>query len=410
MYQVDLEKVRSSSHSNYIRMTQEFRMAKGWSIFIYLFAPIIITLFAFLGIIPFMTEEFSLLAAWILVPVSAGMVAFMVYGVLSTYKGRLIIQEDKIVEIGVFYNLELLIEDIKGFRSDQNNFYFIPKDKSSKRIKITQHVGNKSDLTDWMFTNFENVEVIEGAREVEDILANKEFGDTTEKRKSKLKQARLVAMMLNAVGTVLGILLFFYPYPYDLLTMAALIYPIFILASLHFFKGIIRIDQKNASGYPSIIYGLLFTGGTLALRSLLDFEILDYRNFWLPAVSITGVVALVMFSMTFEFKFKKTVDYFSAVFLVGFLFMYSYGGIINYNCIYDDSQAAVYSSEILDMRISTGKMTTYYVELNPWGPETEIEEVSISEELYKELVVGETVNLYLHEGKVNIPWFLLAKK
>ena len=147
----------------------------------------------------------------------------------------------------------------------------------------------------------------------------------------------------------------------------------------------------------------------LALRSLLDFEILEFSNFWFPAISITVVTSLVVFSVTSEFNFKKTADYLIATLIMGYLFVYSYGGIINYNCFYDKSDPQIFTSEILDMRISSGKITSYYIELKPWGAETEIDEVSISKGLYEMLVVGEMVNVSLKEGTMGIPWFSVAK-
>lgn len=391
-------------------MNQEFKTAKGWSIFIYIFTPLLIALFVFLGIVPFMGDEFIWWLALMLVPVSIGMTLFMVYGLISTFKGRLIIHSDRIVEIGVFKNKELELSNIKGYRSDQNYTYIIPIDADFKSIKVSQYIGNKNIFNKWLFTNFQDVDVIESTKDVESILSNEEFGRTTEEREDKLKRARIVARTLTILGVLLTALLFFYPSPYELVTLAALIFPTLILASLHFFKGLIRIDQKNNSGYPSIIYGLIFPGMALALRSFMDFDILEYSNFWLPTISVTVVTSLIMFSTTSELKFKKAADYVTVVSLVGFVFVYSYGGIINYNCIYDDSQSEVFSSEITDMRISTGKTTSYYIELKPWGPVAETEDVSISKGLYESLGVGESVNIYLQNGKMNIPWFSVSKQ
>jgi hypothetical protein len=130
----------------------------------------------------------------------------------------------------------------------------------------------------------------------------------------------------------------------------------------------------------------------------------------MPASAITLVTCLIMYSTTSELKFKKAVDYFTAFSLVGFVFVYTYGGIINYNCVYDNSQSELYSSEITDMHINSGKSTTYHIELKPWGPVTKDEDVSISKSLYERLAVGDSVNIYLMEGKMNIPWFTIAER
>lgn len=391
-------------------MSQEFKTAKGWSIFIYLVTPFLIALFVFLGVMPFTSDEFSWSWGLVLVPISIGMTLLMIYGVVSTYKGKLIIHSDKVVEIGVFKNKELELSNIKGYRTDQNYTYLIPKTADPKHIKVSQYIGNRDAFNRWLYINFQDVDTIESALEVEEILANQEFGRTVEDREDKLKRARLVSRTLNVIGSILAAILFFYPRPYDLVTLIALIFPVFILVSLRLFRGLIRMDQKNNSGYPSIIYGLILPGMALALRSFIDFDILEYSNFWLPAIAVTVVNSLVIFSSTTELKFTKKADYVTVISVLAFVFVYSYGAVINYNCIYDESQPEIYSSEILDMRIDSGKTTLYYIELEPWGPVTENEEVSISKSLYQRLRVGESVNIYLMNGKMNIPWFSVEEQ
>lgn len=390
-------------------MNQEFRTARGWSIFIYLFTPLLIALFVFLGIMPFMADELNWMLILVLVPMSIGTTLFMLYGLISTFKGKLIIHSDRVIEIGVFKNKELELSNIKGYRADQNYTYLVPKDADSQTIKVSQYIGNRNTFNQWIYSNFQDVDMIESVSEVQDILANEEFGRTVEERGDKLKRARIVAGTINTVGGLLGAILFFYPRPYELVTLCALIVPVLILTSLHLFKGLIRIDQKSNSGFPSIIYGLIFPGMALALRSFMDFDILEYSNFWLPTFAVTIATSLIMFSTTSELKFKKAADYVTVISIVGFVFIYSYGGIINYNCIYDNSQPEVYSSKISNMRISTGKSTSYYIELRPWGPVTENQEVGISKGLYERLEVGKSVNIYLMPGKMNIPWFSVTE-
>lgn len=390
-------------------MAQEYRTAKGWSIFTYIFTPFLIALFVCVGIMPFMIGEFSWWLVVLLVPTSIGMAMFMIYGLLSTYKGKLIIHSDKVIEIGVFKDQQLELSNIKGFRIDRNYAYLIPKNDESKVIKVSHFIENKSTFDQWLYANFLDVDIIEGAREIEEIMANEQFGTTVDEREGKLKRARVVARLLNVMGSLLAALLFFYPRPYGLLTLIALILPVFILASLHFFKGLIRIDQKSNSGFPSIFYGLIFPGMALAFRSYMDFDILEYRNLWLPTIAITIATSLIMISSTSEIKFKKAADYANVVSIVIFVFVYSTGAIINYNCFYDNSQPEHFSSEILNMRISTGKSTTYYVELASWGLATESDEVSISKSLYNQLEIGKSVNIYLMQGKLNIPWFEISR-
>ena len=391
-------------------MRQEYKMSKGWSIFVYLFAPVLIAVSVYLGVMPFTFDAFDWLMVVVLVPLSVGMTVMMIYGVLSTYKGKLIIHSDRVEEIGVFKNTVLELSDIKGYQSDQNYIYLIPKTTVAKRIKISQYIGKKREFHQWLNTNFQDVETLESEQDVEAILANEAFGRTMEEREDQLKRARRVAQTLNIMAGILALTLFFYPVYYELTTLLALVFPIFILISLHMFKGLIHIDQKKNSGYPTLAYSIIFPSVTLALRSLLDFDILEYKNLWLSATVITVVVSLALFTATNEIKFKKKGDFATVFFVMAFVFVYAYGGVVNYNCLYDTSQPEPYVSEVVDRRVSTGKTTSYYVEVAPWGPVTATDEVSVTEDLYNQLAVGDAVNIYLMEGKLGIPWFEIHKK
>jgi hypothetical protein len=241
-------------------MNQEFKTSKGWSIFIYLIAPILIILFAFVGYLPFMADEINWVIVLMTEPIFIGMIILMIYGLMSTYKGKIIIQTDRIIEIGVFKTYELEISNIKGYRTDQKYTYLVPKSADSKTIKVNYTIGNKRIFDQWVFKSFDDLNVVEADLDVQEILSNEEFGRSIEEREAKLKRAKIVARIINTAGSLLAAMLFFYPRPYELITLIALLFPLVILATLHLFKGLIRFNEKNNSGYPSIIYALLNSG------------------------------------------------------------------------------------------------------------------------------------------------------
>src|SRR5687768_3004916 len=120
---------------------KEYKIAKGWAIFIYLFAPLLIGLFGWLLILPFQSGEFSSNATWIFIPVSIAMIALMIFGVIDTYKGRLIIKEDRIISVSSLSTRELKFEEIKGYTVNEQYIFVEPKDKLKKKIKISKYIG-----------------------------------------------------------------------------------------------------------------------------------------------------------------------------------------------------------------------------------------------------------------------------
>jgi hypothetical protein len=181
--------------------------------------------------------------------------------------------------------------------------------------------------------------------------------------------------------------------------------PILCLFVLQFYKGLVRIDERNGSAHPTLIYAIFLPAMTILLRAIFDYNILDHANIWLPTILIALALTIVMAISTREFKLKRFVDVFSLFFVAVCMFVYSYGSIVLLNCMYDKSPSTHHTATIINKRISSGKTTTYYLELTVWGPQREADEVSVSKDFYNRVAKDQVVNVYLQKGKFNIPWF-----
>src|SRR5688572_14930422 len=99
---------------------KQYRCAKGLAIFIYLIAPLMIVVFlviALMPILPFFKEE-TTSGYFFFLPLSLGMIALMVAGIIDVYKWRLIIDDEKVYTVGLLPRRELLFQEIKGYRID----------------------------------------------------------------------------------------------------------------------------------------------------------------------------------------------------------------------------------------------------------------------------------------------------
>jgi hypothetical protein len=142
---------------------------------------------------------------------------------------------------------------------------------------------------------------------------------------------------------------------------------------------------------------------------LLDYDIFDYANVWMPSIIIGIVMTVLIVFRTKEFKFKKIIDYFTILSLTFFFFGFGYGAIVSLNCMYDESTPQTFQSKVLNKRISSGKRTTYYIALTAWGTQTEKSDVSVPEELYKKLEIDHNVTVYLKNGWLKIPWYIVTE-
>ena len=148
----------------------------------------------------------------------------------------------------------------------------------------------------------------------------------------------------------------------------------------------------------------------VALRSLLDYEILSYTNVW-PAVAgltvaLTVVLSVIYRKTTLSGKAKLVVLLAVAV----GTFIYSYGVIIHYNCSCDTSVPQVYPARVVDKRMRVGDYTDRYLKVTAWGPQQDTTEVKVGKGLYGRTETGDELRGLLYGGKLGVPWYVLKDK
>ena len=388
---------------------KEYKIGKGWAIFIYIFTPLLIALFGWLLIMPFVLEDNSIEMLYFFAPISLGMIGLMVVGLLDTIKGKVIVSSDTLSIRSTFINRDLKFQEIKGFQVEQNYIFVLPNTETKKRIKISTYIGNSSELIMWLSSNFPDLHQVNEEKEEAEILDNFDYGRNAEERSSRLNQAKKVAKFFNWASGLILVWTLFKPEPYEYAILASMTLPIIASIIVIYYKGLIRIDEKKGSAYPTIFFAILMTSCGLFLRALLDYDIFEYSNIWIPSITI-GIALIILVTLgTKEFKFKKAKDYFTILSLSIFFSGFGYGTVVTLNCMYDESVPESYQSKVLDKRISSGKTTTYYLELESWGPQTENDDVSVSKELYENLEINDNVNIYLKKGWFEIPWFVVTE-
>jgi hypothetical protein len=389
-------------------MTGEFRTTKGWRIFVYIISPLLIALFIFVGTLVFRLEPFSWLAALILIPVSLGGVILFTYGIGEVMKGKFIIDKDSLSQKSLFWTKTLSFTEIKGYRTVNNYTNIFPTDSNKKAIQVSTYLEQSDQIVNWISNNFIELDSHEAIEEEQQILKNDEFGISLQAREFKLNEARKIAKYINYTGGLTCVWLWFYPRPYLLSLSVGMIIPALAFISLYAYRGLIRFDEKKNSAHPSIIYGFVLPSAGLLIRAVMDYEILEFKSLWI-AVSISTITLTLLFIIgTREIKFKTFIDYFTTFSLAAIILCYSFGAYVISNCLLDKSEAEIFKSEVTDKEISSGKSTSYYLTLKPWGPRTETERVSVTKDEYEATVKGDTVDIYLRRGLLKTPWFYVV--
>ncbi|MCA6376348.1 MAG: hypothetical protein IM627_11365 [Cytophagales bacterium] len=391
-----------------VTMTGEFRTAKGWRIFIYIFSPLLIGLFSIGGFMVLNSDSSNLTVNLILIPISLGGTIMFTYGLIETIVGKLIVEKDSVSIKSSFGTRTLYFQEIKGFRIGENYIQVVSNTKSKKSIKLALYIEKSDQLADWLANNFVELDSHEAKQEELQILTNHEFGINAHTREHKLSEARKVAKYINIIGGLTCAWLWFYPRPYPFSLSVGMIIPALAFISLYVYRGLIRFDEKKNSAHPSIIYGFALPSAGLLIRAVMDYEILEFKSLWI-AISFSTITLTLLFIIgTKEIKFKKFIDYFTAFALAAIVLCYSFGTYVISNCLFDKSEPEIFKSEVTDKEISSGKSTSYYLKLQPWGPRTEIERVSVTQDEYEATDKGDTVDIYLRQGLLKTPWFYVV--
>ncbi|MFD2512635.1 hypothetical protein ACFSRY_02040 [Pontibacter locisalis] len=386
-----------------------YKTAKGWAIFTYIVAPLLIALFSGLLVMPFIPgTELPLSIYWILTPVSLGMLALLIVGVLDTIKGRFVIDKDRVFVKTTLTNRQLMLDEIKGYRVDNNYIFIESAVPGKKRIKISAYLGKTDEILEWLSSSYPDLNLQNMEQEEQEILNNEELGWTYEQREEKLKKARKTAKVLSWIGGLVGAWTLFWPSPYEYAIVASVVVPVIAIIIAKTSGGLIRFDEKKNSAYPTVFWGIFSPSMAVSLRALLDFNIFNHDNVWLLAalISVTFIVVLIVGSKEFDFKSAKGFLAVAGISLT--IFAYSYGTAIVINCLNDSSTPEIYSSKVLNKRISSGKSTSYYIELTPWGSQKEADEVSVTKEFYEQINKGDAVSIYFMKGYMEIPWFIVT--
>jgi hypothetical protein len=393
----------------------DYRLPAGTRLFLILFTAVLVA-GTFWGVVYFILQALgqqSLSPLIIIVP-GLGYAYFFAYGAWSTARSRLLIDATSIHVVAAFSTKSLLLTDIAGYRTDEKWIYIHSISQPKQRLQLSRFVSNLDALHQWLETYFFNLDLSQNYQEWHSLREDPALGRSLEEREQKLREARLVARVLNVAGVALSIWLFilgeFRQY-YELSIALGILFPCCLVGVLWFYRGLIGLQDKKEgtataeNPVPSLMTALLFPPLILAFRSFFDYDVLDYGPIWAAAACLGFLLALALYLGTYALKHIKSSRYgLYATIMVSSL-AWGYGTAFLTNGLYDTATPTHHQARVLDMRTTKGKINRYYLTLTPWGPLKEPEEIKVLGQYYKQLSVGDTVQLQLHPGWLKAPWY-----
>ncbi|HEY6464437.1 MAG TPA: hypothetical protein VIY69_00515 [Candidatus Acidoferrales bacterium] len=223
------------------------------------------------------------------------------------------------------------------------------------------------------------------------------------------KEHPLIATALNTlaiIACVYGLGFFRSPHHFSL-AIPAIIFPLTVAIWLH--------SEGSYEAFSQLLLAFLAPSVFLALRALVDFQLVSFTLIWSIALICGLAVTLTMlqkYKRVPEPKFitanpapDKNQVFIALAFVCTAL--YFYGAVAEANAVFDRSAAQTYEATVLGKAFSGGRGGQYSLELAPWGPQERATSVSVTQGIYHSAQVGQSVCVELHSGALKVPWYVL---
>jgi hypothetical protein len=314
---------------------------------------------------------------------------------------RITLQFDSIEVFEIYRRRQLQRGDIEG-RSHQAYGYsmsawvLVPKPGFGGKIKLSTLLKTDKDYLSWI-------------RSLPDLDLKKQKEAEQERREAvaALHARGITEATLRRAATVLnwstygfGFAGFFLSSVPPVLTWLLILLPwvaIFLVAK---FTPFYRFGGPRNGPLPDLTMALIGPGFFLMLSSLQHVAPVA----WEAALSLAVLGSVLLTGAAFwSDPYLKTRLGLSAL-LLALGCSYGYGAGMQVNVLLDRSAPQTFAVAVQSKRVNHGKSTTYHLQLAPWGPHADGQDILVSSNFYARTKSGDRICMELRPGALNVAW------
>ena len=329
------------------------------------------------------------------------------YLALAMLKSKLILTADAIELREPFVTKHLLRSQLAGWRIIPtqyiSTFVLVPRDPHANKVKFPLTFKLDGQFEAWLEPLI-NLDAQDRSESLTQLVAQLDPNLPEEQREVRLLNAYRFSKYFTWATWLASAWGWFYPRPYSLLILfLAAIPPIAIYLGLRS-KGVYQYDGGRNDARPSLAVPVILPGLTLAIRAINDLSFLHWQQLLSPIFVVTLAMTALIAAADPKTG-KQRWSYLATLFIA-----VAYGGGVTAvtDTLLDRSLPRVFQTEVLNKRISSGRSTTWYLRLAPWGPQAQPAEVSVHSSLYNSVQPGQIVCVSLYPGTLKILWFRVA--
>jgi hypothetical protein len=328
--------------------------------------------------------------------------------IINVFISKVEITDSSVTRISILGKRTLLLADIKGCRVGEKVISIIPISDNKKKIIINNYIdfADSKDLKKWLQSSFPDLNVIDKEKNKEAVLSDINLGLNVEERESKLKKAKLLAIIYNVFSALAFILMFISTRPFAYYFL--LLYPLLSVIIMLFSKGLIKFFGSKSTVYGTVTFGVFFPSFVLLYTSFSNYPASIYTNFWLPFF----IICFILFLLLALPGINKNAGFVKAQYITILIIslIYACGATQTINGGFDKSVPQKYQSYIIQKFHTNGKGRHYHVRIKQWHENQDTQIIDISESRYGTINANDPVMVYENAGVLHIPWYNVAFK
>jgi hypothetical protein len=318
---------------------------------------------------------------------------------------RIEINGEEIRQIGLFSTKSLTVREIDGYRLiADRTLTLVPRTPDRPMLKIDLILQNSLELVDWAQQYFKDLNATGYEEDLAEIYRDENLGASLEEKAKTFKGINKCCNVLNISFLLLGMVWCgLWPRPYQMVIWFLAILPLVAMLFAIRFRGLVTLDAKRYSAYPSVVVAFLTAPLILAIRAVADWNILEWDKFWVPF----ALLSLGLLSAVYWLIPDLTKKFGKAMIFVLFCAAYGYGTTVTVNGILATSNYRRYHPKIIEKCSVINRGVTYYITLSPWGPKKKDVEVRVRRWVYNKYSIGDAATVYVRDGKFGIPFYFV---
>lgn len=337
----------------------------------------------------------------ILSVLSTIMIAFGGYTIASTIRSKVILTESSIEVVEVFITRTLRKDDIRGWRftnSSPRGLALEPKEGCGSYLEFAVVFEIDEILSKWLYS-LPNLAIEDLKKEKVQIRNDERLGSTPGQRMRRVALGKRLEFAANAVALLLCGWLCFYPRPYLLAVTSVLSLPWIAVLLVRNSGGLLRLETRRNSKYPSVTLLFLLPIIALYLDANRTGELVDRYQMIAPALTIA--ISLILACHLADSSARKTYPFFAMFFSL----LYGAAACVDINFAFDFERGKFYDAQVLGKDVVAGKNIQYKLHVTAWGPFLIKEDVTVGKPTYDAIAKGDILHMKLQPGALALPWY-----